>query len=202
MQLGGRTLVRIAADAAHEAGIEGIAISTDGDWNDIMPALYTVWAPPRPTYLSMDETPMMDLVRYVVAWARHREAPRPPAFDAIVLLQPTSPLRHADDISAALSLLQPGVDAVVSVVATPSPEIYSIGHAGRMRRLDVHADGRTLCVPNGAIFAITTQALDAGFDWWTAPVVTAYPMPEERSIDIDTIVDLERARELWATQRR
>lgn len=120
-------------------------------------------------------------------------------FDSIVLLQPTSPLRTAEDIRNCVSLLQSGSEAVISVVASGLPELFTIGHAGRMRPMPLNemADGRRVVVPNGAVFAIRRDVLDAGMDWWTASVVTAYEMPPERSVDIDTIVDLEEARRLW-----
>ena len=193
--IGGKSLVEIACGHAAAAGLPAF-VTADDTWFFLQGA--STWWPggcKRSDELALDDTPMMDVVRDAVRWAR---APimEVDEFDAVILLQPTSPLRTADDIRRAIDMLE-SADAVISVVETSAPEIFTIGHAGRMRQASLHRDGLRLAVPNGAIFAITMAALDRGLDWWTADVVRAYEMPPERSVDIDTIVDLERARELW-----
>lgn len=192
---------------AQACGLFGPRVWVTSDYEDIFTGSWDMLDPFHGAFrgpdLAADDTPMMAVVQDVIARAR-RDVPDE-LFDAVVLLQPTSPLRLTQDIRAALELLHGG-DAVISVVETPEPEIFTIGHAGRLRSIDMRSSwGRpidgALVRPNGAVFAITTKALDAGYDWWTAPVVTAYVMPPERSVDIDTIVDLERARELWTKQQ-
>ncbi len=200
-QIGGKSLTQIAAEHAHAAGLKGFVTSDDMElFHEGVRADWWTSGIKRSAALSGDDVPMIHVVLDAVAHAR---AMGVGPFDAIVLLQPTSPLRTAADITAALELLESS-DAVISVVESPDPEVFTIGHAGRLRPISLSqiTDGRRLAVPNGAIYAITTAALDQGLDWWTAPVVTAYEMPPERSVDIDTAVDLERARELWAQQPR
>jgi CMP-N,N'-diacetyllegionaminic acid synthase len=71
----------------------------------------------RPAELAQDATPMIDVVLHAIRWAQeHGER-----YDAICLLQPTSPLRSAETIDHCLDALwQHDVDTVVSVRPVPT----------------------------------------------------------------------------------
>lgn len=117
-------------------------------------------------------------------------------FDSVWLLQPTSPLRTADDIRRAAELLgETGIDAVVSVSEDHSfywdsdaeragvikPE-YDL--AARPRRQDLAPRWRE----NGAIYAVSR-------DMWersgvrAAGTIARCEMPADRSLEIDTLAD-------------
>lgn len=208
MQVGGMSLVRLAIHHAIMSQLfdQRIVVTTDDrliadrerpadDDKNADPPMYVI---ERPAELATDAASMMDVVRHAVAMAVEWQM----EFDSVVLLQPTSPLRTGDDIRACAAFMdERRADAVVSVVETRDPEVYTVGHAGRLRPIAVHADGRRLLVPNGAVFAIRRDVLDRGLDWWTAPLVYGYEMPLERSVDIDTADDLELARKVWETMR-
>ena len=132
----------------------------------------------RPAELARDDTPMMPVVRHAFETLVN--------FDAIMLLQPTSPFRTAADIDAAAELLGAG-DAVVSVTAAPDDLVFELGHANRLRPF------QKLVMCNGAIYLLTRDAFERGLDWYSG-ITYAYPMPKERSLDIDTQMDLEIAR--------
>ena len=92
-----------------------------------------------------------------------------PAYDVVTLLHPTSPLRLAEDIDAVTALCadQTVTPAAVSVEAgkdAPNGAVYS---------------GRIAWLRNGGCF--------------DDPSLLRYEMPEERSIDINTFDDFERA---------
>lgn len=71
----------------------------------------------RPADLARDETPMIEVVRHAVGWLADHEGYRA---DLVAVLQPTSPLRRAEHIDAAVDLvLETGADTVVSVVEVP-----------------------------------------------------------------------------------
>lgn len=71
----------------------------------------------RPIELAQDETPMLEVLQHAVRMLEESEGYRP---DILVLLQPTSPLRRAEHIDAAVRLLQESdADSVVSVVEVP-----------------------------------------------------------------------------------
>jgi len=108
-------------------------------------------------------------------------------FDVVIVLQPTSPFRTADDIREALALMEDrDADAVVSVC---DASVLEVGHADRLRPNERH----DIVAHNGAFYAVKRSVLESGKDWETADLIYAYRMPLERSIDIDTIYDLEAA---------
>ncbi len=71
----------------------------------------------RPADLAQDDTPMLSVLQHVLTVLQETESYRP---EVLVLLQPTSPLRRAEHIDAAIDiLLKTGADSVVSVVEVP-----------------------------------------------------------------------------------
>ena len=119
-------------------------------------------------------------------------------FDYFVLLQPTSPLRTAADIDGAIELCERSRAPVcVSMYESPEPAelMYRVEDDGSIapivgefvtaRRQDLP----TTFVINGAVYV-------ARVDWYRrhrrflSPETVAWRMPPERSIDIDTELDL------------
>jgi CMP-N-acetylneuraminic acid synthetase len=91
--------------------------------------------------------------------------------DTVVLLQPTSPLRTPEDVNAALRMFARGA----------GPSIVSVGEDGEL---------------NGAVY-VTRLATLAAHRTFQVPGTAHMMMPSERSIDIDTREDLERAQLNW-----
>lgn len=197
-QIGGMSLVHWALHTAWLSEVfspDHIVINTDDEarvsMNKLGMPLHHVQL--RPPHLATDEAQMMDVVRDAIA----RKPITKWEWDSLVLLQPTSPLRLPQDIAACLKALERGADAAITVKEVEWPELYTMGHAGRLRRYQA-AEHARMVFPNGAVFATTRSVLESGKDWWTADVVEAVLMPPERSVDIDTIYDLEEARWLWS----
>jgi len=161
----------------------------------------------RPAELSKDDTSHLPVIQHAAQWMRDHAGYRP---DAVMILQPTSPLRSADDIAAAARLLESsGADSVVSV-----SEVSAHAHPMRMLRVDdrgnavLFATGEPVrrrinrrqdlpqaWVMNGAIYACRTNVLfDAEPSLYGARVV-AFAMPAERSVSIDDFED-------WAAAER
>jgi CMP-N,N'-diacetyllegionaminic acid synthase len=94
-----------------------------------------------------------------------------PTAEWVVLLQPTSPLRTAADIDAAINLC----------ISTTSPSCVSCEHG--------------VPVPNGAVYVAYASWLreHGNFD---GPRTITYGMPAYRSVDVDTLADFERAQAL------
>lgn len=191
--IGGRSLVRIAAQCGL-AVLDHVVVSTEDEDVWLSACVGTedprlTWRQ-RPAHLATDAADSMGVVRDVVQNTNLD-------WDAVVLLQPTSPLRLPEDVGACLMLLVANkAEAVVTVTDQVGKDwLFELGHANRLRPVSVR-DG--LCVPNGAVFALTRQAYEAGYDWWTAPLVYGHVMPKSRSIDIDTADDLAMARALAA----
>src|SRR5258708_4137057 len=71
----------------------------------------------RPAELALDSTPMIDVVLHAIRWAQDGGE----RYDAICLLQPTSPLRSAKTIDLCMARLwERDVDCVVSVRPVPA----------------------------------------------------------------------------------
>ena len=118
LPLGGRPLIAWTFDAARASRTLGrVVLSTDAPDLAALARQSGVDVPfMRPDALASDDAPMLDvLVHAVQALIAAGDPP-----DAVVLLQPTSPLRTAAHIDAAVTLLETsGADAVVSVVEVP-----------------------------------------------------------------------------------
>jgi CMP-N-acetylneuraminic acid synthetase len=152
----------------------------------------------RPASMAQDQSPGMDPILHMIEWLQRHENYRP---DTVVVLQPTSPLRTADDIDAAIQLMNAsGASSVVSVAPIGAPGSWLRVVAEDRRARPVMADGTDLHVLNGAIYAartgiiLSTRQMDDG-----APV--AYVMPRARSIDIDTREDFDLAESLLRGRR-
>lgn len=142
----------------------------------------------RPEELSRDDTPSEPVV--VHAAANAAGAP----YNAVVLLQPTSPFRTIEDVRGAIKLMEyTAADSVVSVVKFEDRGyLFGLGHAGRLRDMS-HAE--TVYTPNGAIYLVRWDFLMEGGDWY-GDHAYGYVMSPERSMDIDTHADFEAAKAL------
>ena len=188
-QIGNRSLVEIAADCGIAAGLDLVCVSTDD--SEIMAMLggrVEIEIIPRPSLLAHADTAMLPVVHHAVRYLNQ-------AFDAIVLLQPTSPLRTADDVTACLTMLrETGGDAVVSVTDGADDVAFHVRFAHRLEKIP------DIVVPNGAVYVLRTSALEQGHDWFSG-VTYAYRMPKDRSVDIDTQADLDFARFVYDRRR-
>jgi N-acylneuraminate cytidylyltransferase len=131
----------------------------------------------------MDDTPGIDPVLHALDAL--------PGFDIAVLLQPTSPLRAAEDIDACIErCARPGIEACVSVAPLEKPLdwTYYIGADGKMTPVKEGRGGPEACVLNGAVYAARVPWLQANRTF-VAPQTVAYKMPRERSLDVDTEED-------------
>lgn len=132
---------------------------------------------------------------------------RVPGYDIVVLLQPTSPLRTAEDIDAALEwMTETGAPGCASVCAARQHPWLTFGRddAGvlesfcappeesSLRRQDLPA----AYVLNGAVYAAETAWVVANRRLFKAGVTAAHIMPIEKSCDIDTWDDIRLVNDL------
>lgn len=200
---GGKPLLQWTCDAALGATrLSRTVISTDA--RDIADAAMRagIEAPfLRPAELAADTSKSIDAARHAIEWLAREEGWQT---DLLVILQPTSPLRTAGHIDAAIALWTPACDSVVSVVAVPhrfAP--WSVmeregDHVREYMRGELPFDrfrrqGQpTLYARNGPVVLVSTRAaVDAGtfYGERTAP----YVMSAIDSIDIDEPDDLVMA---------
>jgi CMP-N-acetylneuraminic acid synthetase len=195
--LGGRPLIAWTIDAALQSrAITRTIVSTDDPAiADRSRACGAEVPMMRPAALATDEAPGMGPILHALEWLRDREGYRP---DIVVVLQPTSPLRTAADIDAAIAMLDSGGTCVTSVTpVSPASWLRKVSANGSLER--VAADDAPVYVLNGAIYAARTDVvLASGSMDDGAPL--AYVMPRERSVDVDEPADLELAARLVASR--
>lgn len=154
----------------------------------------------RPPHLAGDDTPMIDVLLDLVDSLERREAYSP---EILVLLQPTSPFRRAEQIDAAVDLLtRSGADSVVTVVSVP----HQFAPVSLMQlqddRLSPYLEGPAptrrqdkprLFARNGpAIVAVRTRVVTEQRTLY-GPDTRGLVMAREDSLDIDDAFDLELA---------
>jgi N-acylneuraminate cytidylyltransferase len=152
----------------------------------------------RPAELSTDAAGSMEVVFHALEWLRTHEGYAP---EAVLLLQATSPLRHAGHLTEAFQLHRSTSPAcaVVSVVASKPPGwLFRTGPEGVLTRLfepgaaPAAPEGGGLWWPNGAFWLATLDYLERhrGF---VGPGARPYAMAPSESVDIDTLDDFELA---------
>lgn len=150
----------------------------------------------RPAQLAKDDTPMVDVLKHVMA-----SETEPP--DCLVLLQPTQPLRQEKHVRQALARFGDDCDSVVSVVTIPahySPEwALRLGSTYLSRFLPgVQPTRRQDCEPayyrDGTVYVIRASLPRQGEMYGrAAPLI----IPADESCTIDDEADWVRAEQMW-----
>ncbi len=162
----------------------------------------------RPTELAQDHTPTLPVVQHALHWLEERDE----RFDAICLLQPTSPLRRAVDIDACIELLERSdADAVVSVLPVPTEYnphwVYFRDEDGRLhlsmgegapisRRQDLPPAFHR----EGSIY-VSRRDLVMEHNCLYGKHLISYQVEPRRSVNIDTEEDWARAESLLLARR-
>ncbi len=192
--LNGVPLIAYTILAAQGSKLDDFIVTTDDDEIAAYSESLGAKVIRRPAELAQDDTPMVPAVQHAVEEYEYRwgDTVDPDDYvhvDAVCLLQPTSPLRTAEDIDRALEGAR-DVSSLVSVAEGVHPMKSYVEEDGRWRGFewipyDRHKD-RCL-TRNGAIFIVTRELLDKGI---LVQNPRLYLMPEERSVDVDDQYDL------------
>lgn len=196
--VGGRPLIAWTVSAAMASRYVDRVILSSDDADIIDAARAAGCEAPfvRPDVLATDEATSVDVVLDALE--------RVPGYDIVVLLQPTSPLRTAEDIDGALErMAESGAPGCVSVCqATDHPWLtFGEDGAGRLQAFCSPGAGASLrrqdlppaYVLNGAVYAVDTAGLRATGRFLEPGLTAAWVMPTERSLDIDTWDDIRAA---------
>jgi len=161
----------------------------------------------RPSELACDTTSSVEPVLHALRTLHDR-------FDYFVLLQPTSPLRLAEDIDCCIEMCI-GQNANSCVSVTDAAErshrthsqswMFSLDSKGIIGKIvtmnDNNKNFKDLYMVNGAVYAVNVN-------WFLRSRMfieegtLAYVMPTERSIDIDYESDLATATSLFEERER
>lgn len=194
----GKPLIQYSIDAAARSRfVDRVVVSSDDSAIIAAAAAGGADAPfRRAPELATDEASSCDVVADALE--------RIPGFDIVVLLQPTSPLRIAADIDGSLELLVArGAPSCISLGPVDEHPywMYYRGDDGRIIPVTSTKEGpveRRQDLPvvwrlNGAVYAARVGWFIRERTFLSSETV-GYPMPRERSLDIDTVDDVERFR--------
>lgn len=196
--LGGKPLINHTIDAARQLFEDSlICVSTDDAAIKATAESNGLVVPfVRPAALATDTSGSYEVLLHAVEYYENRGY----FPDVVVLLQPTSPFRTANQINEALQLFSPDVDMVVSVKESKSNPYYNLfeedqdGYLAKSKK--AYFTRRQDCPKvwefNGAIYIINVGSLKA------KPIsdfkkIVKYEMDDVTSHDIDTLADFKFA---------
>lgn len=194
--LAGRPLIAYSIDVALQLAEDAnhVILSTDdAEIADVARSLGLPVSYMRPAEFATDTAGSREVMLDAMAWADEQGI----TYDCVVLLQPTSPLRTADDVKAALALYTPDTDMVVSVAPAKANPYYDIFETAADGTLHVskgdglytrRQDAPPVWQYNGAVYVINPASLRA-MPLGAFPRRIPSPMPPERSIDLDSLAD-------------
>ncbi len=192
-ELHGKPLIYYSIEVARQLADDAdICVSTDDD--EIIECIKKAgFDVPfvRPKYLASDTATTND----VIVHALNFYADKGINYDTVVLLQPTSPLRTAEQVREAMELYNDNLDMVVSVkesaasvVLFKENELGYMEHAFDVSQGVRRQEALKLYEYNGAIYVMNSDSVMtkgiAGFE-----KVVKYVMPEINSVDIDNMID-------------
>lgn len=193
--LGGKPLIYYAIDVARAIVDDThICVSTDDDQIIRVVEQYGLSVPfIRPTELATDTAGSYGVLLHALSFYESKGE----HFDAVVLLQVTSPFRTVNHVREALNLYNKDLDMVVSVKETDSNPYYLCFEEDTEGMLhiskgDGHYTRRQDCPPvyeyNGAIYVINPERMKAmPLNKFKKRV--KYVMDREHSVDLDTMMD-------------
>lgn len=205
VDLYGKPLIQYTVEAAQKSqNIDKIILSSDDD--DIIDTVrklgvYTDYK--RPDILATDTATTQDAIIDVLDWLQREESYIP---EAILLLQPTSPLRSAEDIDKSIALFLTNKKSCLVGVNAMQEHPYECVKIEKnhwhylakdnndpTRRQDYQNNFYYI---NGAIYIVETNFFLQNQTLIQENNTSFYVMPASRSVDIDEELDLQMASNL------
>lgn len=160
----------------------------------------------RPPELAKDDTPMWPVVRHALEAAQAVDG----RYDALMLLDPTTPCRLPEDVAGAVAKLEadPKADAVLGV---SQPEINPLWNCWQVKDGSLNAvfgDGdkytRRQDVPtvywvNASLYLWRARFVEGTLKPWSNARLVPYEIPNFRAIHIDDVHEFDRAELLIRT---
>ncbi|MBI2968258.1 MAG: acylneuraminate cytidylyltransferase family protein [Bacteroidetes bacterium] len=205
-RLGGKPLICYAIDTARQlTGDENICVSTDDE--KIIKAVrkYGLRVPfKRPARLATDTAPMYGTLLHAIDFFEKQGI----KFDALVLLQPTSPFRNLSLLKKAMKMFDNSADMVVSVKETRSNPYFVLFEENRDGFLVKSKSGnftrRQDCPKvyeyTGSFFVMNIASLKKKPPHRFTKI-RKFETGDEFSVDLDTPADWEWAEYLLKTKK-
>jgi CMP-N,N'-diacetyllegionaminic acid synthase len=196
LNLDGKPLIAWTIEAGLKSSyIDKVVVASDNNEILKISAEYGASTLMLPDILASDNANIYSAIKYVIEQNE--------AYDYIVLLQPTSPLRTADHIDEAIHFLScKSADAVISVCETEHNPLWANKlpknqSLKNFLREDV-VNKKSQELPtyyrlNGAIYICDTKLFLKKKTFFIQEKIYAYKMNRENSVDIDHPIDLKLA---------
>lgn len=193
--LAGKPLIVHTLELARSlASDDDICVTTDD--NDIIKVLQAEnYQVPfvRPAELAQDTSSSYDVIKHAVEFYESNGK----QYDAIVLLQPTSPFRRITDVQRALEMHTDNTDLVVScqkVRTNPYYAVFKVREDGLLEKFLCDSFTRRQDLPqlvewNGAVYVISIDSLKRCDSLLTMNNIKMVEMDEIHSWDLDTMTD-------------
>ena len=161
----------------------------------------------RPKELATDSSLAIDTVKHAVTFMEKEDGV---SYDYVAVLQPTAPMRTADDIDGAIKkIMELGGDSLISVTDVGAYHPARMNRIVNDRLVSILDEGLTFIpkqdlpkvyIYNGAIY-IARRGVIFEENSLRGKDCIAYIMPPERSVNIDTELDLTLAEALMKKER-
>ncbi len=197
--LGGKPLIHYAIETARQlTNDDNICVTTDDDEIVSIVEQTGLEVPfKRPASLATDHASSYDVIMHAIGFyeqqGRH--------YDAIVLLQPTSPFRSVDDVKACINKFSPDYEMVVSVKNASANPYYDCFESNEMGYLvpskgdgsiSRRQDAPKVYEYNGAVYVMSVEALKRE-SYNLFHKIGFVEMDDLHSIDLDTMLDWKMA---------
>lgn len=195
--LGGQPLIAYSIQAGLAAtSLARVVVSTDDPEIADVARRFGADVPfLRPAELAGDKSLQIEAIRHAIGWLEQAGD----VYDAVAVLQPTCPLRQADDIDGAIALMEgSGADTVIAVERVEGYHpftMYSAGDAGFLTPLlpankagVLRQEFPPVFWRNGAVYAIRRSVVMEQNSLY-GERVAGFVMPRERSVNIDEPLD-------------
>lgn len=194
--LAGKPLIGYSIEAAREVAVdEDICLSTDSvEIAKVAEEEFGLHVPfLRPDELATDRSGTREVILHALDFYANCGK----EYDTVVILQPTSPFRTAEDIRAAIDLYTPDIDMVVTVKEAATNPYYNAFETDEDGFLHIskgaglytrRQDAPKVWEYNGAVYVVNVNSL-CRMNFGQFPRRRMCPMPASRSIDLDTPID-------------
>ena len=201
--LGGKPLIAWSIEAARNSGvIDRLIVSTEDDQVAEIAERYGAEIPfRRPAELARDPAGVVEVAMHALAELRITGE----EYKIIIILLPTCPFRSKDDIREAFKFFQSkNARFLMSVNEYSHPPFSALKFDGEVLKpfFPEYIGKKSQELPsawraNGAFHILDVSAFEKAKSYYAQPL-HGYPMPRNRSIDIDCEEDWQEAEQFLA----
>lgn len=205
--INGKPLIAHTIEQAMSSGVlDTFAVSTDDEKIAETARRYGAEVPfIRPADLATDKAPTLGVIQHALEFYRHQGK----EFDAVCLLQATSPMRTAEDIRAAIAAFEAaGSESLISVIPVPheyNPH-WTFVQDKNSKNLKIATGEKEIItrrqelpqayIRNGAVYITSVPTLLEKNSLYGSSIAY-YEMSADKHVNLDTLADWKRAEDIY-----